>query len=803
MNKMRYCLFILFVLLLPGVPYAQKIDSMMNVYADRYPQEKLYVQFDKNVYNPGETIWFKAYLFTGADPSTISKNFYAELSDGSGNLLQRKISPLLESSAAGNFDIPAGIKTSHLHVRAYTTWMLNFDTAFIYEKNIPLAIVSEDTVKTNKASESHFQFFPEGGEVIAGLENTIAFKATDQSGLPIPVRGVLKDAAGKDILEFASVHDGMGRILITPEQGDSLYAVWKDDQGIEHQTAFPKVRPSGVVLHVINTSKKVFFSVARSSDSIPEYNRLVIIAHMNQQLVYKAMINLTESFMSGGSIPVDKLPSGVLQLTVLNTNNRPMAERVVFVNNHDYSFSPDVGLSQKNVGKKGENMIDIDLPDTLSANLSLAVTDFVADGKQPYDDNIVSRLLLTGEVRGYVHDPYYYFSNNSDSTMQHLDLVMLTHGWRRFKWEQLAAGKVPVIKYPVENYLALKVDVFGVDPTRISRDENIYVILKKKDSSVQMITVPKLAGAKFGAAGLVFYDTARAFYQFSVDRSLSNQAAIVFNNGTFPGYKKIKPALLPYRPWSALDSALLQKNRFVTQESARIKADERKVQVLESVTVKGRAKSPEQKLDEEYTSGMFSGGDAYSFDLVDDPISTSYPDIFTYLQGKVPGLSIVNTANSTSLQWRGATPSLYLNEMQIDPATIRATSVADVAMVKVFRPGSGVGFGGGANGVIAVYTKKGGGTQADPSFKGLDHAQVVGYSGIREFYAPDYVVRPELREVEDVRTTLYWKPWILTDKSSRHISIRFYNNDISKKLRLVLEGFNADGKLTRVEKIIE
>jgi len=807
MDKMRTCLFILMLLLFPRIQYGQKIDSMMNVYAESFPQEKPYVQFDKNVYNPGESIWFKAYLFSGTDPSTLSKNLYTEISDAGGNLIQRKVWPLVESTAAGFFDIPAGIKISRLHFRAYTTWMLNFDTAFIYEKDIPLINPAADTARMSNASDKVLQFFPEGGDMIAGLENTVAFKATDQSGLPINIKGMLKDGTGKDILEFESEHDGMGKFLLTPDKGDSLVAEWKDDKGISHQTSLPGVKSQGVVLRVMNgNNKKVFFSVSRSSDNM-EYNRLTIIGHMNQQLVYKAVVNLESNFMSGGSIAVDKLPSGILQMTVFSASNRPMAERVVFINNHDFDFEPEIVVSQKNLAKKGNNVLEISVPDTLKSNLSIAVTDMVADGKKIYDDNLVSRLLLTGEIKGYVFHPYYYFSNNSDSTAKHLDLVMLTHGWRRFKWDLLIAGKLPQIKYQPENYLSLKAEVLGIEPTRISREENIYVILKKKDSSIQMLSLPRLTGpgGKFGVSGLVFYDTAKAYYQFAVDKSLSGQTAVLFTNGLFTGYKKVRPQALPYFGWTAQDSGLLQKNRLVAQESAKTRSEtDRKVQTLQGVVVTGRAKTAAQKLDEEYTSGLFSGGDAYTFDLRDDPVAMSAMDIFSYLQGRVAGLIITTNQATTSLQWRGSTPILYLNEMQVDVSQLKGTPVTDIAMIKVFRPGSGVGVGGGGGGgTIAVYTKKGSQRRVDPNVKGLDHAAVLGYSGIREFYSPDYTARPELLDVTDVRTTLYWNPWILTDKSNQRVRIQFYNNDISRKLRVVLEGFNADGKLTTVEKIIE
>lgn len=804
MNRIRLIAVIAIGLLIPALLPAQKIDSMMNVYADNFPQEKVYVQFDKNVYNPGETIWFKAYLFIGADPSPVSKNFYAELSDANGNIIQKKVAPLFESTAAGNLDIPADFKGHHLHFRAYTSWMLNFDTAFVFEKDIRLLNILKDSATAAlPPAESNLQFFPEGGDAVAGIENNIAFKATDQYGLPVKIKGVLKDASGKDVLEFNSVHDGMGKFLISPDKGDLFYAIWKDEKGIEHRTDFPAIKNSGIALRMMNVNKKVFFSVARSADSSPENSRITVIGHMNQQLVYKAIVNLTDNFMSGGSIPVEQLPTGILQLTAFNNNNMPVAERVVFVNNHVAEFSPQLIVTLKNVAKRGKNSIDIIVADTLRSNLSIAITDADADGKKSNDDNIISRLLLTGDIKGYVHDPNYYFSNPSDSVAQELDLVMLTHGWRRFKWEQLLIGKTPIIKYPVENRISINAQVLGIDPTRIAKEENMNVIIQRKDSSVQMLSVPHISTNKFGVSGLMFYDTVKAYYQFNINHKLSNEAAVIFNNGILPTYKKIKPLLLTYTGWTAADSALLRRNKFIAEETVKIKSQEKKVQTLESVTVKARQKSALEKLDEEYASGLFGGGDAYSFDLLNDQSSSLYQDIFTFLQGRVAGLLITTNGNGTTLQWRNSSPNLYLNEMQVDVSQIKTLPVSDVAYVKVFRPGSGLGFGGGAGGTIAVYTKKGQQKAIDPTIKGLDQAKIIGYSVSRQFYSPNYEQINDLNTAEDIRTTLYWNPYILTDKSSQKTTIQFFNNDISRRLRIVLEGINADGKLTRVEKIIQ
>jgi len=792
--------------LFPFFLHAQKIDSMMNVYSESFPQEKIYVHFDKNIYNAGETIWYKVYVFSGAYPSSVSKNFYTELSDADGNVIQRKVSPLFEATAAGSFDLPKNIRGRHLHFRAYSAWMLNFDTSFIYEKDIRIAITKTDSSNSNVYSEKHLQFFAEGGDVIGGLDNTIAFMATGQFGLPAEVKGIVKDRSGKEILQFASAHDGMGKFVITPDIGDSLYAIWKDENDNEHTTGLPVIKNTGAVLRIIPANKKILFSIARSTEKNPDNDQLIIIAHMHQHLVYKAKINLQDNFMSGGSIPVDQLPSGILQVTVFNANNLPIAERVVFVNNHEFEFNPNVEVAVKGVGRRGGNVIEIDVPDTLRSNLSLSITDALADGNNLNGDNIISHLLFTGDLKGYIHNPYYYFSNTSDSLRNYLDLVMLTHGWRRFKWDQLAKGKTPIIKYTDQDHLALKVEVLGVDPTRIAKDESLNVIIQKKDSSTQLLQVPHLTGGKFGLGGLVFYDTAKAYYQFSVNRKLSNEAAVTFNTGLLREYRRVKPLTTANDTWALTDSSILKRNRFIIEEAERSKpVFDQKVKTLETVTVKGRGKSEAQKIDEQYTSGMFSGGDASTFDLTKDPFALSSTDIFTYLQGKVAGLQI-NTAGSTpSLQWRGSTPSLYLNEMQIDVSALQNTSVSDIAMVKVFRPGSGVGFGGGAGGVIAVYTKKGkeARNNNDAGFKGLDKTQIIGYSVMKEFYSPDYTSMNTQNEAEDTRSTLYWSPYILTDKDNRKVTIKFYNNDISKVIRIILEGVNEDGKLARVEKIIQ
>ncbi len=213
-----------------------------------------------------------------------------------------------------------------------------------------------------------------------------------------------------------------------------------------------------------------------------------------------------------------------------------------------------------------------------------------------------------------------------------------------------------------------------------------------------------------------------------------------------------------------------------------------------------RVKSAKQILDEKYTSSLFAGGDATQFDVVNDPFAMGAPDVFTYLQGRVAGLQINSNGSETRLNLRGNSPDVFLDEMRTEIDQLRNISMSDVAYIKVFRPPFFGSVGGGAGGAIAVYTRKGGDVKYIPG-EGLGFKTMAGYAAYKEFYSPDYTISQPVQP--DVRTTLYWNPFILTDKKNKVYHIEFYNNDISNKLRIILEGINADGKLTRIEKVLE
>lgn len=785
-----------------GNASAQEPDSLLNILDKEYPQEKIYIHYDRPYYNPGETIWFKAYVFAGNLPSLISKTVYAELIDDKGVVLQRKTIPVLGASGASDFLLPDSIPTSIVYVRAYTPWMLNFDSSFLYLKPIHIITSAGTADKTKKETQVSLQVFPEGGDLVQRLESRVAFKATNDRGLPVKIKGDVTDSRGQKVASFSDEHDGMGYFLLKPAPGEKYKAVWKDSKGAVHETALPVAKEKGVVLSVDNTGTAISYSLHRSGDLAPDSRIFKVIAHMQQQPVYMARINLSVKDEVTAPVPLADLPDGIMQVTLLTESGQPVAERIVFVNQNNYYFIADVHATEKNLTRKAKNTIQIDIADTLLTNLSVSITDAGTSGVAGAEENIFSHVLLSSDIKGYVHEPAYYFSGTADSVRRHLDLVMMTHGWRRFKWEDIMAGRFPVIKNYPEPYISVAGKVLGLRESELV-DKELSVILKTKNGNGQFFMVPVSRNGEFVINDMLFYDTATLYYQFNNDKNkkLTSLASFDFRNSfiTLPGkpVTGLRPASKPAVP----DSAAQKRNERLVKQRMDEFFEGQKVKLLEGVEVTARQRSPRQKMEDEYTSGLFKGGDGYTFITADDPLANSSMTVLDYLRGRVAGLQIGNTGpDGGSLSWRGGTPALFLNEMNTDVSMIQSTSMSDVAMIKVFRPPFFGATGGGAGGAIAVYTKRG--ALANNSITGLNYVAISGYSPVREFYSPDYSAAAD-KDKNDYRTTLYWNPYLLFDKFTRRMTIPFYNNDNCKKIRVVIEGINEQGKLTREEKFFE
>ena len=781
--------------------FSQQMDSVMSVYETRFPKEKIHIHFDRNAYNRDETIWYKVYILTGSELSTLSKNVYMEWYDTTGKLIKQTVAPLYQSTAKGSFDLPGGYTGDFVHVKAFTRWMLNDDSAFIYEKDILLNTVATTQPKPLVVPKTIVNVFPEGGTAVQGLTSRVAFKATNQFGVPVKIKGAVY--TGKNMVDTLIVkHDGMGVFAFTPQPGENYQLNWTDEAGKKGTTPIETPKPEGATIAIRATNDKAFVQIQRSAGVPDNFKKLNLWVHMNQSLYYKISINATEKTLINAQVPIDELPTGILQFTLFTSDFIPIAERILFVNNRQHEFNAKVTLPLVSVDKRGKNVVDIFVSDTAFTNMSLSITD--ATVTMPEPNSIYSDILLSGDIKGKVYNPAYYLMSDADSITANLDLVMLTNGWRKFDWNKIKAGELPKLQYPAEtDFMKVGGKVFGVKPNMTATPLQLNFVIQGKDSSKHFVFAPVARDGSFELKNQFFYDTVRVYYNFNGNSKLTDITQVQIGNGLLPQVAK-KTTLDNKNPLSLWgDSLARAKMNYIFNEQERI----RKLMAtttLQEVIVKAKTKSNLQIMEEKYASGLFSGGDGYSFDLTDDPRSLTSMDILTFLQGKVAGLQISGAGPQTTLSWRGATPDLYINEMQSQIDMVQNIAVTDIAFVKVFRPPFFGSVGGGSGGAIAIYTKRGSDSRkADPNAKGLENTILGGYSRFKEFFNPSYDKPNENTSEPDLRTTLYWNPYVLTNKKSPRIRITFFNNDISKKFQLVLEGVNGDGKMTRVVKMID
>ncbi|MBC7868214.1 MAG: hypothetical protein H7X88_11830 [Gloeobacteraceae cyanobacterium ES-bin-316] len=778
----------------------QVLDSLLNELNARYPQEKIHMQLDKEHYNTGETLWFKAYIMNGNIPSKISTTLFAELINEQGAILQRKTMPVLQAGAASHFDLPDSTMPGKIFIRAYTSWMLNFDSTALFLK--PVNMITAAPKKT-KSSSYTLSLFPEGGDLVDNVESRVAFKTNDQDGKPFAVAGNISDEQGKILGSFKSMHEGMGYFSIAVVAGLKYKATWKDPAGVMHETFLPNAKIRSAALRIDHTNGNLTFTITRLENAPEELKEYVVLAQINQQTTYAARINLSKKTKVTAPIPIDSLPDGIMQVTIFNKLQEPVAERIVFINNNTYSFITDLRLAEKNISSRGKNVVQVDVGGQYQSNLSIAVTDAGLDTREGPSENIYSRLLLSADLKGSIYNPAYYFSSEEDSVKQQLDLVMMTNGWRRFKWQDLMSNKWPEIKYAPDEYLSISGNVFGLSAVQLNGKVLTGFLQASEKSGNSFVTIPVNKDGSFKLSSVYFFDTIKLHYQFSNDKNktLTNLASFSFTNGPIKSPPASPRALaglyfLPSPPKDILAKNIQQHKLYQSQ------VDGQKVKLLETVTVTGKKISVADKLDKEYASGLFSGGNSRIFAVEDDPFAKSAFSVLDYLRGKVAGLQIsTDGQQGGSITRRGSETSLFLNETNTDISLLQSTPMSDVALIKVFDPPFFGSVGGGAGGAVAVYTKKG--RSSNANLQGLNTATLQGYSSIKEFYMPNYDDPATTTSLADYRTTLYWNPFLLMDAKNRRVTLPFFNNKDGKKIRVVIEGLNEMGQLTREEKIFQ
>lgn len=454
-TRIAFSLNIVLVCFSPLLATAQQTASNLSLFAARSPIEKVYLQTDREDYFAGETIWFKAYCYSEYFPDTISTTLYVELLSQASKVLTSKVLPVIYSVSQGQVDLSDSLQEGTYFIRAYTATMLNHGKDFVFLKNIFVHGKKRSQNNLSAANnEKKITFFPESGNFIEGLRTCMAFKITDRWGMPLNLSGAIKNNNGELVDSFASYHDGMGRFFITPVPGEQYFAHLNDDApGRKYE--LPGAAQSGVVLRIAPSTGKINYELyhhAGKSSMVPAY----ILGQAQHLTVFNIKVDEIMS-KTAGVINTENLPPGIIHITVFNKEDIPLAERLCFVSNEDYVLSAELKADTLNNSPKGKNTFSFSLPEGTAGSFSLSVTDADFSGIDERRDNIISNLFLTSDLKGYIHQPAWYFSSKTpkDSARTALDILMMINGWRRFQWISLTQVVKSPLKYNDPGYISI------------------------------------------------------------------------------------------------------------------------------------------------------------------------------------------------------------------------------------------------------------------------------------------------------------------------------------------------------------
>lgn len=449
---------------------ADAIDSLESVLRDRPQiQEKIYIHTDNSCYFVGDTLWYKAYVLRSDDlkPTDLSKLLYVELLSPDGIVVERQHIVISDKGyTCGQFELKDSLYSGYYEIRAYTKWDLNFnvsekmytfsdkrkfynkqfaadffrDFEGLYSRVIPIYSKPKDEGDWSQRYMYHrpkqrllkdkvnlaCYFYPEGGQLIEGVKTRVAYELTDNHGQAMDLEGTLSNG-----MKTKPDYMGKGTFEITPSANENIKVTFQCD-GKDYTFKLPKVEKSGATVAYNPTDKTVKIAAKGVQPA-------AICVTCRGKVVHFSRLNGTSV-----SLADKNLATGINEIIIYDANAQPLASRLIFINNHDMGGNINVNLTINGteVGKKTtlnpftELGIDIKAEAVAGAypkTVSVAVRDASTDEPGYNDGNILTDMLLSGDLKGFVAYPAYYFEKEDAEHIKNLDLLMMVQGWRKYK----------------------------------------------------------------------------------------------------------------------------------------------------------------------------------------------------------------------------------------------------------------------------------------------------------------------------------------------------------------------------------
>jgi hypothetical protein len=800
----------------------QQLISSYDTIRKIAPREKLYVHLDKSVYLSTDTIWFKAYLVntTSNGYSPLSGLIYTELIDAKGTVIQTICLPTSLGLTWGAFALneeryPPGKYT----FRAYTNWMRNFGSTYVYKKEIKIlatvvgSTVSEsikskpvtvNQVKLNEkiSDEIDFQLLPEGGTWIAGMRQKMAFKAVSPNGKGLEASGEIVDSKANKVTGFSSNAKGMGAFVMVPNGEENYTARIKTRYGTIIKS-LPKTQLIGTALNVNTQPYSDSLTITLASNLAGQDHTLI-----GQSKGFICFIANLKSDGKLSTIKVSKhiFPTGVSQVLVMNNKKQILNERSFFINLGD-ELKLKTWTVASQFGTRDSIPIYLKATDHLGkpvqGSFSMAITD---DGQVLKDTlneaNILSYLLLSSDLKGDIEDPGYYFHQPENrETLNDLDLLMLTQGWVSYHWD---LTKIPTFK--AEQDFTIHGSITNVTNKPIA-GAKVSLFGRNKSAIVMKDTVANAKG-EFVFDQFPLLDSASFVIQALNSKNKKGTLGITANEFTSPQFVPINESKwIKDQPLDSISSQVVVVKNEAYQIALKSGIALREVKIVGKKTIKG-------------SKNLHGPGTASQILTEEDLAPLAKKTLYDVLYEKIKGFRegtrprsfvrdfLVNgdlarfvidgvevdffyspTGNSTDEYYQYIRSYLdYYNAEDIKGIETMENGYSFRYRSEFMHP-----LDNNMYAFFEITTKTGSG----PFLKKSANMYLIkppAYGSNKVFYSPKYNHHNKANQTPDFRSTLYWNPNIITNEKGE-ANISFFSADKKGTYTVWLEGVDTQGGL--------
>jgi hypothetical protein len=824
----------LLVLCTPVLSHAQKGQHENSIGDSLNFIEKVWLHADRDRYNTGDDIWFKAYLVDGSNMLTDNSfNLHVELIAPKQKIVDSRIIRLTDGLGNGDFKLSDNLHSGLYHLRAYTNFMRNYDSRYFFNKEV-MIINPADSGKMYGDSISYVKnkieagFFPEGGSLVDDVSSVVAFKATDASGKSCDVSGEIFSSSGELVLKINSTHKGMGKFSITPDRGKKYFAVFYNHLGDTTIADLPKSFPEGLVLNISDNSEGfIDLTIKTNTVTLQQFSgRDLFLTVSAQNTEYKSISFRMKTINSKMNLTSEDIPDGIVKIKISGPDNKPLCERLIFIQNKK---NINVHLeTNKPVYKQRDSVsVSLSLAENTGAGgnawLSLAAVNNISlDNTSGYPSTISSWFLLESDIRGIVEDPGYYFDMSNAERLKDLDLLLLTQGWRDFQWKYRDSYYLPEIGFSLSGRARKK---FADEPVSNS---NINIGIFKKGKPL-ITSVPTDSAGKFHLENVEITGEAKLIASITGDNDKLKGWLILDSMNYLPA-----PLLIMENRRGLLHSEYLPDSVNKTDKSlpsyiqyAEYKRSVQKKYKLSDtinvgeVTITARRQikpeSPqdrnqrylmtrwpdtEYKIEPEskiYNNIGFLLKNKFRIISADDPSNSPVlPRLaessgsHQSAMGASQGLSLEASLKAGKSTFRGRRPIFLLDGMIVDWESVAFLPIDWVERIDMLDPRHGELIWGdrGKDGVISVITKP----WSEQNIK-LYHSvniSIRGYYEPRVFYSPKHHTTLEKDYKPDMRTTLFWEPNIKLEEN-KEVILSYFNADNPATVRIIVEGMTTSG----------